>query len=151
MKAVVIALLAVSVLSHAAEKEKISIEEFRENKVLIGKLGKPFGKVVRVTCRGIVPTEEEKNSKWQRWKSQVDIIAIEGERVEPPIRLEWKTYTGQTPKKPEAGVSFEVLAYESGGFEGTPSKVPRPRQDVGFAFECCLVALERVDLQGKPK
>lgn len=156
MKAIAIALLVAGALSHAAEKEKekVSIEEFGENKVLIGELGQPFGKVIRITCRGIVPTEEEKRTKREWWKSQVEIVAIEGKQVAPPIRMEWSTYTGQSIEKPEGGVSLEVLGYEAGGFRGTPSEVPRhvmPRQDVGFHFECYFVALKKFDPEEKPR
>jgi hypothetical protein len=148
MKAILIALLVAITLGHAAEKEKVSIEEFREKKVLIGKLGKPFGTVLRATCSGFVPTEDERRTKAEWWKNQVDIVAIEGKRVDPPIRIEWSTFEADTVKKPAAGETLEVWGYETGKFRGVPAEafkhVP-PMATTGFGFMSTFVALKKAE------
>jgi hypothetical protein len=154
MKAIVIALLAVSVLSQAAEKEKVGIEEFKDKKVLTGKLGEPFGKIVRVTCRGYLPTEDDKRSKGEGWKDLVEIFVIENQLLEVPVRIEWSTFKIGTVAKPAAGETLEVLGYESGQFEGTPSgafqHVPSVA-DKGFGFVSTFVALKKVEAAPKSK
>jgi hypothetical protein len=124
MKAIVIALLALSALGQGAEKEKVSIDEFRENKVLIGLLGEPFGKVVRVSCRGIAPTEE------------------------------WSAFQTATVAKPASGQTLQVWGYETGGFKGSPGEafehVPGIA-DRGFRFESTFVALKKVEAAKQTK
>lgn len=154
MKAIVIALLAVSALIQAAEKEKIGIEEFDGNKVLIGKLGKPFGTVVRVTCRDFVPTVDQRRTKGEWWKELVEITAIEGKQLEPPIPIKWSVFMTGSVAKPAAGETLEVLGYESGQFEGTPPEVFEhvpPVADVGFHFASHFVALKKVEAVRKAK
>ena len=149
MKAIVIALLATSVLSPAAEKEKVRVEVFDESTVLIGKLGKPFGTVVRVTCRGMAqPKGDAGRTKEAWWEETVEITAIEGKRLEAPILIKWSNFMTGTVEKPAAGVSTEVWGYESGRFEGTPPEAFRhvpSIADVGFHFASHFVALKKVE------
>jgi hypothetical protein len=154
MKAIVIALLAVSAFSQAAEKEKVSIEEFRQKKVLIGELGEPFGKIVRVTCRGYVPTEDDKRTKDEGWKDLVEIFVIGDKLLEVPVRIEWSTFKTATVAKPAAGETLAVWGYETGGFEGTPGEVFEhvpAIADTGFGFVSTFVALKKVEAAKQTK
>ena len=154
MKAIVIALLALSALGQGAEKEKVSIDEFRENKVLIGLLGEPFGKVVRVSCRGIAPTEEDKRMKGEPWKNQVEIFVIGERMLEVPVRIEWSAFQTATVAKPASGQTLQVWGYETGGFRGSPGEafeyVPGIA-DRGFGFVSTFVALKKVEPERKQK
>ncbi|RYD62301.1 MAG: hypothetical protein EOP83_14955 [Verrucomicrobiaceae bacterium] len=148
MKSIIIILLAVSALSQAAEKEKVSIEEFGENKVLIGKLGEPFGKVVRVSCRGYVPTEDDKRSKDEGWKDLVEIFVVGDKLLEVPVRIKWSAFLTATVAKPTSDQTLQVWGYETGGFKGTPGEafqyVPGIA-DTDFGFVSTFVALKKAE------
>jgi hypothetical protein len=145
MKTILIMLLAMSCSGLAEEKEKVSIRDFEKSKVLLGKLGKPFGTTMRVTCRGVAkPEGESGRTKDAWWEEVVEITAIEGKPLNRPVMIDWGTYR-EAVEKPAAGVSLEVFGYESGGFEGTPAGISVSTAisaDVGFAFVCRFVAIE---------
>ena len=155
MKAILIMLLAMSCSGLAEEKKQVSIRDFEKSKVLLGKLGKPFGTVMRVTCRGVArPEGDAGRTKREWWDEVVEVTAIEGKPLNPPVMIDWSSYTRDTVAKPAAGVSLEISGYESGRFEGNPSGISRRvaiKADLNFAFVCYLVALEKVEPERKPE
>lgn len=154
MKSIIITLLAVSALSQAAEKKEVSIEEFRENKVLTGLLGEPFGKVVRVSCRGYTPTEDDKRLKGEPWKDLVEIYVIGDRMLEVPVRIQWSSFMTATVAKPAPGETLQVWGYETGGFEGNPSEAFQHVPSVAdreFRFVSTFVALKKFEQERKQK
>ena len=148
-------LLAMSCSGLCEEKEQVSILDFEKSKVLLGKLGKPFGTMMRVTCRGVArPEGEAGRTKDAWWDHMVEITAIEGKPLKRPVMIDWGTYAAEPVEKPAAGASLEVVGYESGAFEGTPAGISVStaiRADVGFAFVCQFVAIEAGRKASKPK
>ena len=154
MKTIIAVLLALSALSQAAEKKEVRIEEFRENKVLVGLLGEPFGKVVRVSCRGYVPTEEDKRMKGEPWKDLVEIYVVGDRMLEVPIPIQWSSFMTAKVAKPAAGETLQVWGYETGGFEGTPPEAFQHVPSVAdreFRFVSTFVALKKFEPERKQK
>jgi len=112
MKAIIIALLATSALCQAEEKI-VRVEVSDGKKVLVGKLGKPFGTIVRVACRSFVPPKGEPRPKAEEPEKLVEIIAVEGKRLETPVVMEWSAFMTATVEKLAVGETREIWGYDT--------------------------------------
>ena len=157
MKYLLLSLLSLTALSQAEEKKtEVPLKDLGDSKVLIGKLGLPFGTIVRVTCRSFEPSEEEAKRKGDPWKSQVEITSIQGKPIDPPIRIEWGSFVPKEPAKPPVGENIEVWAYETGSFRGLPDGLLKYSdghlpQGHGFCFVNKLVAIREITPEGQVK
>jgi len=146
VKSILLSLLSLTAFIQAnEEKREVPLKEFSDSKVLFGKLGVPFGTIVRVTCRSFEPGEEDR-LKGDPWKRQVEITSIGGKPVDPPIRIEWRIPKGI--QKPPVGGRVEVWAYETGAFRGLPDGLDKYSdaipQDHDFCFVNQLLVIRKV-------
>lgn len=130
----------------AAQVREISIAEvIAEEKVLIGKLGVPFGTIVQVKCQGIVPSENELKVKAPTWDQDVLVLSVNGKPLDPPARLRWSAARADDSlKKPDQGKIAEVFGYETGMFSGVPDRLHEYAPswaDTNFHFHCSFIAL----------
>ena len=156
MKSILLSLLSLSAFAEAdEEKREVPLKEFADSKVLIGKLGLPFGTIVRVTCRSYGANEEEANRKGgDPSKRQVEIISVQGKPIEPAIRIEWRI--PKELQKPPVGESIEVWAYETGSFRGLPDELGKYAdghlpQDHRFSFVNQLSVIREVTPEDEAK
>ncbi|MCW1884711.1 hypothetical protein OKA04_08225 [Luteolibacter flavescens] len=153
---IIIAMLAAGVAGLSAEetKAKVSIDELHENKTLVGKLGEPFGKLLRVRCRAFVPDKNKPLSKADESEEWVEIMAADGKLFGVPILMKWRAFQINPVAKPAPGKTIEVWGYETGGFEGMPNgsfeHVPRVA-GTGFRFVSSLVALKEIEPKEEKK
>jgi hypothetical protein len=147
MKLYLPALLSLFAFAQAEQKE-LPLKDYEDSKVLIGRLGRPFGTIIRLTCRSVEPSQEERLLKAEPWKDQVEVVAIEGNPVKPVIRINWSNFRADTVAKPPGRENIEVWAYESGSFQGLPAEISRYEQsipaDTGFSFVNTLVVIRKV-------
>lgn len=147
MKLCLLALLSLIACAQAEQKD-VPLKEYNDSKVLIGRLGRPFGTITRLTCRSVEPSQEERRLKGEPWKDQVEVVAIEGKPVKPGIRINWRNFRADTVAKPPAGEAIDVWAYESGSFQGLPAGIFRYEEsipaDTGFTFVNTLVVIRKV-------
>jgi hypothetical protein len=148
VKYLLLSLLSLIALAQADEKKtEVPLKDFNDSKVLVGKLGVPFGTIVRVTCRSFEPGEDEAKRKGDPWKRQVEVTSIQGKPIDPAIRIEWGI--PKELQKPPVGESIEVWAYETGSFRGLPNGLLKYSdghlpQDHGFCFVNKLLVIRKV-------
>lgn len=129
----------------ALKPVEISVKDLPNDKVLVGKLGIPFGTIVRASCRGIIPTEDElERTKGRGWKEQIEILSVNGKLLDPPERLDWSSSRSDL-EKPAQGETREIFGYETGMFTGVPNRLSEYApvwQDTSFHFACSFVPLK---------
>lgn len=130
----------------AKDLKSVPASELGTTYTVIGALGRPLGTIVSCECRGITPTKDDLSLKAADWEQQVEVVSVEGQRLEKPLRIEWSSLPWAEVKKPEASGLISVVAYEDGGFVGIPSEafdhVPAAQGD-GYYFRAVLIALKK--------
>jgi hypothetical protein len=125
---------------------QINATEIGSRIQVIGKLGKPLGTTMKVRARGIAAPAVQLD-KDAYWTHMVYVEAVDGKQLPKPVMLEWTVwFIGERLVIPKPTETIELLAFESGGFTGSPSNLPGDltRADVGYGFKLRLVAVRKL-------
>ena len=116
---------------------------------IVGKLGVPIGTIVQVRCRVFVPSAEEQ--KYKNWDSdeEVEVVAVNGQNLPHPVRIQWGLFRTGSQAKPAAGEVLTVFGYETLVCSGAPAGMfdyVEPIQSKGFSIGSVLIVLAKEKL-----
>jgi hypothetical protein len=101
------------------EKTKsITVGEL-SNLEVIGGLGHPFGKIV--TIEGVVADEDYRKLKGDLGHRLLRIHSVDGKKLAEEQIFHFSPFAADL-EKPKVGSKFKYIGYETGGFNGLPTK-----------------------------
>ncbi len=125
--------------------EDIKADDIGEKITLVGRLGKPLGKIVEIECRGIPEPPRGRRTKHPYWKDSVEVTMVNGTRLKKPITIRFGSFVVGDVPIPKPGKSIRVVGYETGSFTGVPHEafehVPSIAT-IGYGFTTSFVALK---------
>ncbi len=85
---------------------------------VVGRLGQKLGTIV--TIRGQVVKNRSRAKAHSDVPFWLEVQSVNGRRLAQPVLFRFPSLRADKPKTPQIGDRFAYLAYEGGGFTGTP-------------------------------
>lgn len=117
MICIFITLFFLTTISESIPMEKnISYTTINSSTKIIGSLGQPLGKVIKIS--GIVVAGE--NTKSDSGTIKLKVNSVDGTQLKKPVIIGFQIFQWSGVKKPGAGKTFTYIGYETGRMTGIP-------------------------------
>jgi len=105
-----------TIVNGAPMNKDISYTSINSSVRIIGALGQPLGKVIRISGIAVAGG----NSKADSGTIKLKVKSVDGAALEKPVIISFQNFRWSGVKDPAEGKSFSYIGYETGRMTGIP-------------------------------
>jgi hypothetical protein len=124
-------------------EKNIPYHQLNRTVQIVGSLGIPLGKVIKV--EGIALNPGEIREKAFAGKTLLKVLTVNGKKLKNPVTIVWQTLSFVNLNPPKPGQTVTYFGYETGEMRGIPEEAFRHipyATTQGYHFATYFVALK---------